>query len=82
MSHLLESDEWQQEMADLFLDVYESKIQHLVADDNGESDDDTREEAIIEFVSDCPTNIKIPNFGSWGTVDDTSEVVVDYWLAW
>jgi hypothetical protein len=63
------------------LDVYESKIQHLVADDDDESNDDTHKEAIIEFVSDCPISIKIPNLGRWGTVADTSEVVVDYWPA-
>lgn len=73
MAHLLEYDEWHQEMADLFLDVYRSKIQPLVAGDDGKSNDEECEDAIIEFVSDC---------NKWGTVDNTSEVVLDYWQAW
>ena len=62
MAHLLEYDECHQEMADLFLDVYRSKIQPLAAGDDGKSNDEECEDAIIEFVSDC---------NKWGTVDNT-----------
>ena len=66
--YLIESDEWQHEYADLFLDSYETDIEPLAAakvsdySTNEEQLDDERERAIKEIMT-CPTHVKIPNFG-------------------
>ena len=53
-----------------------------VAGEDEESAAETEELKMTkdELAEDCPTDVKEPNFGRWGTISYVAKVVKQHWL--
>jgi hypothetical protein len=94
MTQLLDSDDYQAGAGENFIQAFEEMVSVVDEAGNDLSDEDligddlmidelingARAKKQEEMKADCPTNIKEPNFGRWGTVSAVAKTVLKHWL--
>ena len=78
MTQLLEREDCQIDASDTFVQAFEELMKEV---EDVVNDDDLKEDmGIDKLLNGCPTNIKEPNIGRWGTITAVARVVKKHWL--
>eukprot|EP00956_Cyclotella_meneghiniana_P020292 scaffold35578_cov56-Cyclotella_meneghiniana.AAC.1 len=78
MTQLLEREDCQTDASLTFVQAFEDLMKEV---DDVVNDENLMEDMGIDnLLSGCPTNIKEPNFGRWGTITAVARVVKKHWL--
>jgi hypothetical protein len=81
MEQLLENDSYQNAAKANFVEALEDLMEHVERSGDDITSDEMAEDMNLEaLLNGCPTNLKEPNFGRWGTVSDVAKVVLKHWL--
>eukprot|EP00956_Cyclotella_meneghiniana_P013076 scaffold18726_cov48-Cyclotella_meneghiniana.AAC.2 len=78
MTQLLEREDYKMDASNTFVQAFEELMKEV----EREASDETLMEdmGIQQLLNGCPTNIKEPNFGRWGTITAVARVVKKHWL--
>eukprot|EP00956_Cyclotella_meneghiniana_P017447 scaffold28426_cov37-Cyclotella_meneghiniana.AAC.2 len=78
MTQLLEREDYKIDASDTFVKAFEALMKEV---EDTASDETLMEDiGIQQLLNGCPTNIKEPNFGRWGTITAVARVVKKHWL--
>jgi hypothetical protein len=77
LKHYLKSEKWQAELSGRFITAFNEILQYVK---DMEDTSDATIERLAMFVSGCPVNNMLPNFGRWGTVSAAVKVVLKHWI--